>query len=43
MRLTKTGLKKLIGYVSSIVVLVFLGEDFLSGTGEVLNIFTGTA
>lgn len=40
MKLTKAKIKKIIGYLSSIVVLVFLGEDFLGGTGEVINLFT---
>jgi hypothetical protein len=37
MRLTKTQIKKLIGYLSSIIVLVFLGEPFLQGTGDVVS------
>jgi len=39
MKLTKTGIKKLIGYLSSIIVLVFLGEDFLAGSADILNLF----
>lgn len=41
MRLSKTTVKKIIGYISSIIVLVFLGEDFLAGTGQVMGLFTG--
>lgn len=39
MKITKAGWKKVIGYLSSIIVLVFLGEDFLSGAAGVANIF----
>lgn len=39
MKLTKFQIKKIIGYLSSIVVLVFLGEDFLSGSADVIGIF----
>lgn len=39
MKITKTTIKKIIGYVSSILVLVFLGDDFLQGTAAVGNLF----
>lgn len=43
MRLTKPVIKKIIGYFSSIIVLVFLGEDFLAGTSETMGVFFGGA
>lgn len=41
MKLTKPTIKKIIGYLSSIIVLVFLGEDFLTETGAVVSFLTG--
>lgn len=43
MRLTKPAIKKIIGYLSSIIVLIFLGEDFLQGSAETMGIFFGGA
>lgn len=43
MRLSKPAIKKIIGYLSSIIVLVFLGEDFLQGTADVVGIFNAAA
>ncbi len=39
MKLTKSGIKKLIGYFSSILVLIFLGEDFLQGSADIISVF----
>lgn len=41
MKLSKSAIKKIIGYLSSIVVLVFLGEDFLQGGAEIVSLFSG--
>lgn len=38
MKLSKAGIKKIIGYFSSILVLIFLGEDFLQGSADVISI-----
>jgi len=38
MKVTKSVLKKIIGYISSIIVLIFLGEPIVSGVGEVADI-----
>lgn len=43
MKLTKFQIKKLIGYLSSIIVLVFLGEPFLQGTSDVVSALGDTA
>lgn len=38
MRLTKTTVKKIIGYLSSIIVLIFLGEPMVAGVGEAIDL-----
>lgn len=37
-KMSKATIKKIIGYISSIVVLVFLGEPFLSDVGTFVQI-----
>lgn len=37
MTLSKAKLKKLIGYIASIVCLVFLGEPFLGSTADIIS------
>lgn len=37
MRLSKATVKKIIGYLSSILVLIFLGEPIVSGVGTGLT------
>lgn len=39
MNLSKTVIKKIIGYLSSIVVLVFLGQDFLVDGAQMISMF----
>lgn len=39
-RITKPMIKKLIGYISSIVVLVFLGEPFLDEAATIVGYVT---
>jgi len=41
MKISKLTIKKIIGYLSSILVLVFLGEDFLADGVQALGLFTG--
>lgn len=40
MRLTKPVIKKIIGYLSSIIVLIFLGEPALDSMGTMIELYS---
>lgn len=42
MLITKAKMKKIAGYLASILCLVFLGEPFLQETGKVIEITRNT-
>jgi len=40
MRITKPTVKKIVGYLASIICLVFLGEPFLADIGTIVQVTT---